>query len=614
MRTFMRVAAAMLAAVAVAGCAERGNGSGTPKTGVEWLDRENTPVNVRLTFDTASSASEMIGEEGGTVSATGSDGSYFSLEIPKGALHRRERITMIPVSRVDGLPLEKGGAVATVQLEPEGLRFDKPAKLTIEPANAVPEAERVGFAYVTHGTDTHLYPARGDSLAMEMHLLHFSGYGFGKAPASDPGRIHLQNAAATEAKLEAELAAVLQPARLAELTGMGSDENNMKVINAILNRLDQYYTGIVAPTMKIAETDDRMAQCAFSFYVNWIRQLQLLGAAPDDVVSLTHGLGVNLEALRREPKIGQILIDASISAGKILDNVEAHALERAEQGCRAHDLMAYNRVISLYRSYELMGLSKKAKGDPFSTTIERMNEQCLHWEVELSSSIDSRLPSGAWHFTLMSTAKYAEAVFAEAPQPQEAPLNYASLEISGRPWKDVMDAMSGGKGASLLAKRQGNFLRMMDFTLSKRGSRHGTVTVMDVDWKPVKRDTVGTTCAGEDETETVDVVDSLVNVTLRIDPPTEIVHFVGEAAPPHDEDMHEWMRFFMQFRDEAGHEPAFAPEANRNDDSGAQPEFITVRVKQQSPGVWSTDFHTPEGVTGQGLSETGHLILRHTPK
>jgi hypothetical protein len=56
------------------------------------------------------------------------------------------------------------------------------------------------------------------------------------------------------------------------------------------------------------------------------------------------------------------------------------------------------------------------------------------------------------------------------------------------------------------------------------------------------------------------------------------------------------------------------PEANPTDDSGAQPQLVTVRVKQQSPGVWSADFRTPEGVTSEGLSETGHLILRHTPK
>jgi hypothetical protein len=31
--------------------------------------------------------------------------------------------------------------------------------------------------------------------------------------------------------------------------------------------------------------------------------------------------------------------------------------------------------------------------------------------------------------------------------------------------------------------------------------------------------------------------------------------------------MHEWMRYFMQFREKAGHQPAIAPGANRNKDS-----------------------------------------------
>lgn len=604
MRAFLNGAAAILVAAAMAGCAERS--ATTAKTGVAWLDRANTPVNVKLTFDSTNVASAMIGEEGGVVSTSTSDGSYFSLEIPKGALHRREKITMIPVSRVDGLPLEKGGAVASVQLEPEGLRFDKPVKLTIEPSTPVPVKEQVGFAWITKGTDTHLYPAAGDSLAMQMQLLHFSGYGFGKAPPSDPGRIHLLYASAHAARLEAELAQVISKERANQLLGNETDNSEL---NATFRKVMlEYYDGIIAPTMKIAETDDRMAECAFNFYLGWLRQLELMGAAPDDAVGLIGDNAPSVEAMKQDPELVSRMAQASVSAQKILDNVEAHIMERAREGCRQHDLTAYNRVVALYRTFALLGIEGKQETANFATLIEQMNDQCNRFEVELSSSIDSRLPSGASHFTLSGTAKYAPS-----DGQQEAPLNYVSLEISGRPWKDVMDAMSGGHGAELLQKRDGNFLRIMDFTISKRGSRHGTITVANVDWKVVERDTVGTSCGGRDESQKADVADSL-EVTLRIDPPTEIVHFVSDAVPPHDEDMHEWMRFFMQFRKAAGHEPAFAPGANPEDDSGAQPELVTVRVKQQSPGVWSADFRTPAGVTSEGLSESGHLILRHTPK
>lgn len=590
MRLFPKTAAAILVAAALAGCA-RERSAAVAKTGVEWLDRDNTPVNVKLTFDSTNAASAMIGEEGGVVSTSTADGSFFQLEIPKGALRRREKITMIPVSRVDGLPLEQGGAVASVQLEPEGLRFDKPAKLTIEPAKPVPVREQVGFAWVMHGTDTHLYPAQGDSLAMEMHLLHFSGYGFGKAPPSDPGRIHLLYASKHADRLEAEMARLVESAR-------NNPESADPALGETYQRLMiEYFDGIIAPTMRIAETDDRMAQCALGFYLGWLRELTLLGAAPD----------ITPEAMRQDPEMATRISSGSASALKILDNAEAHLMERAREGCRRHDLTAHERILKVYREYALLGIKELTDAEGEEVYRQMVEDDCDRWEVELTSSIDSRLPSGSWHFTVASTAKYMRR-----GKREEAPLNYVSLEVSGRPWKDIVDAASGGMGDMLLQKREGNPLRLMDFTLSKRGSRHGTITVQDVDWEMVERDTMGVNCAGRLDKGMV--LDSLVDVTIRFDPPTEIVRFSNPPLPPHDAEMHEWMRFFMQFRNAGGQETMLAPDANPRDDSGAQPEFVTVRVKQQSPGVYSADFRTPAGVTGEGLSETGHLILRHTPR
>jgi hypothetical protein len=351
-----------------------------------------------------------------------------------------------------------------------------------------------------------------------------------------------------------------------------------------------------------------MAECAFTFYLGWLRQIQLLGAAPDGAVGMIGDDAPSVEAMRQDPELVSRMAQASQSAQKIMDNVEAHVLERAQEGCRQHDLAAYNRVVGLYRQFALLGIEGKLKDRNFGADfVEKANDQCNRWEVELSSSIDSRLPSGAWHFTLGSTAKYAPT-----DGRQEAPLNYATLEISGRPWRDLVDAASGGLGDMLLQNRQGNFLKLMDFTVSKRGSRHGTVTVQSVAWAVVERDTVGTSCAGRDEAQKAQVADSM-EVTLRIDPPTEIVHFANGALS-NDAEMHEWMRYYMNFRKAAGHEPTFVAGANPGDDSGAQPELITVRVKAQSPGVWSADFRTLPGELSDGLSETGHLILRHTPK
>jgi hypothetical protein len=62
-----------------------------------------------------------IGRSGGTISA----GPHI-LKIPRGALQEPTEITMSVV---------RGGGVNVVHFEPEGLQFDRPAKLTMTYAN-----------------------------------------------------------------------------------------------------------------------------------------------------------------------------------------------------------------------------------------------------------------------------------------------------------------------------------------------------------------------------------------------------------------------------------------------------------------------------------------------
>jgi hypothetical protein len=608
-RRVVGVAAALLCVAAASGCRDRAGGA-VAKTGVKWLDEAHDPVTVTLALDTVSRVTRTVDSAGATITATGQDGTFFTLEIPRGALHRRERISMIPVKGIQGLPLEKGGGVGMVQLEPEGLRFDRPVKLTIEVEKPVPAEERLAFAWIADGRDTHLYPARGDSLEMQLSLLHFSGYGFGKAPPSDPGRIHLLYAAAHEARLEAQLAKALEAK--ANLLGGRGEIDMATFLELARPLLLEYYDGVVAPTMKIAEMDDRMAQCAFSFYLGWLRHIQLLGLAGNVEVPMIGATEAPVPKHSSDPELEQRMVQGSAAAERIMTNVAAGLMKRAEEGCRKHELSAYVRVIGVYREFALLGVPNTTAMPDLSEVIERAEAGCNRWEVELVSNVESRLPSGSSRFQVASTAQYNGV-----DKGTESPLNYQALEISGRPWKDVMDAMSGGHGGALMQK--GSPFAIADMKTSKRGSRHGSVRVLWVDWALVKRDTVGTSCAGTDEKQQALVTDS-VRVALRIDPPTEIVRFTAVLGglPPQDAEMHEWMRFFTQFR-QFGDDEVVLADGGRDDgqpESREQPQVVTVKVKQQEPGVWRAEFNTKEGAmgAGQGLSETGHLVLRHTPK
>ena len=86
------------------------------------------PPSVAPRLDDANAATERIGREGGTVSATGADGATYTLAIPAGALISDEDITLTPVGAVDGLPFS-GGLAGAVQLAPDGLRLFEPATL-----------------------------------------------------------------------------------------------------------------------------------------------------------------------------------------------------------------------------------------------------------------------------------------------------------------------------------------------------------------------------------------------------------------------------------------------------------------------------------------------------
>jgi hypothetical protein len=142
------------------------------------------PLSVDVAPDSSRAVSQLVSASGGSLAAIAADGTVFTLEIPSGALLSDELITMTPLASIGGLPFS-GGLAGGVQLDPEGLRLLKPATLRIEPATAVSDAERTGFAYRAAGQEFHLHPSSSAGGAITLELLHFSGYGAGRSSAQE---------------------------------------------------------------------------------------------------------------------------------------------------------------------------------------------------------------------------------------------------------------------------------------------------------------------------------------------------------------------------------------------------------------------------------------------
>jgi len=165
-------------------CDQGGAGAGGGAGGAGGSANEPTSPTVTLQLDEANAARATIGRDGGSLAATGADGTRFQLEVPAGALAEDTEIGIVPVAAIPDLPL---GAqrLAAVQFEPDGLSFVAigGATLTIELPSA-PVAP-FGFGWEGAGEDFHLRLQQNAGTTLTFDVLHFSGVGAAEGDGAD---------------------------------------------------------------------------------------------------------------------------------------------------------------------------------------------------------------------------------------------------------------------------------------------------------------------------------------------------------------------------------------------------------------------------------------------
>ena len=137
---------------------------------------------VKLKVDRKRAARAGIGPAGGTVAARGRDGTRYRLTVPAGALSGRTAITITPVRAFAGLPLT-GGSALGVRLQPDGLRFAKPATLAITAARRPPRKMLAFNDPAGPGFEVGSVARSGRTLRLAVP--HFSGAGAGGANPAD---------------------------------------------------------------------------------------------------------------------------------------------------------------------------------------------------------------------------------------------------------------------------------------------------------------------------------------------------------------------------------------------------------------------------------------------
>jgi hypothetical protein len=226
------------------------------------------PLDVQAHTDASRTATETIDTAGGTLEVTGADGTHYKLIVPEGALLSPERISMAPISSVDGLPFS-GGLAYGVQLEPSGLRFIDHVTLEVTGHPPVPADRETGFLYQQDGAEFQMYPIKESPSKTTFKIMHFSGVGVASGTESERNAQLLRATRDVEGRFAQQLATYFRPGEPIDYPGVQAT-------------LRAYHDQILKPLVTAAVTDDGLAMAAIPRYLNWARMVALLFGDDDE--------------------------------------------------------------------------------------------------------------------------------------------------------------------------------------------------------------------------------------------------------------------------------------------------------------------------------------------
>jgi hypothetical protein len=229
------------------------------------------PINATVATDTTHAATAIIDWEGGTIAATGADGTTYTLDIPPGALDDSATITLTPISSMTGVP--GNGLVAGVQMSPDGLEFNEDATLTIEPAKPIPVDQQTMIGYLTGGTDVHLATPATMDASITMIVDHFSGKGIVSGGSAVRADIIAHHAVNEAARLDGEIGAFAQGERSHAV--LGTQDDNTPTGPVMEDYFHAYHDNVIEPLVLAATLDCQHGVLALQSVLKYQRRATL---------------------------------------------------------------------------------------------------------------------------------------------------------------------------------------------------------------------------------------------------------------------------------------------------------------------------------------------------
>lgn len=330
------------------------------------------PVSVRATVDTTMEIDEYIeAAKGGQVVTFDQErGLMYELTIPPNALLANQRITIAPVTAIDGLPLS-GGMTGAVRLEPDGLQLAAPARLRIMKFDVAEgridriEGSHIGFAAESDGDELRLHVASASDSGIVIHLTHFTIEGSAEGTVGDIAAQAARAPSSPDAQYEQRMAAAFERERARS----GSDKasvskaDEVALFNEILEIERARYWDVIRPKL-VAAADSKDALLAgYAAFYAWRRGIQLVGDEDEE-------------------HIADLVEDGTALLEKALDANYDRAVDRCR---KAVDLGAVGLMLQIRQIAQTIGLHGETERFP---KMWDEIEACTAVDVAFESKID----------------------------------------------------------------------------------------------------------------------------------------------------------------------------------------------------------------------------------
>jgi hypothetical protein len=525
------------------------------------------PITVSIKTDDGAAAAQVLSSDGGTLTASGADGTKYELTIPVGALSAPTPIRMTPLTAVEGMPFGTGAPLGVV-LEPDGLRLADVATLTITPTAPMPADQQIFFGFQGAAHELGFAAPVVDSSALEIMVTHFSGYGVQKGLLADTEPVRERLGGDVERRLSEIVADELGRLRQKALLGVAgpADDAALKALFAWVDKV--WREQVLTPRLEAAGESCAAGRLALMTVLAYERQRQLLGLGAGEAVP-------------------------GLDAG-LIDTVAGVCLQEEYELCRDQHIIhrIIPVVLSLMRQSALLGFDDtgalEAKGDD-------MVRKCLTFELDLSVGVVVNPPQG-WAFQSDMTSK----VRLEAPTVGEL-LNQA-INHQG----DGISGQAPLVNTRFVAKSKIPFCKV---TSSSRGG--STLHVSQLAWDVAFRDE-------QDE------LGYVKDVSMIIDPEPTTESYRGACGPSavNGDNANVWSGTYGTIQAQACQQDAGqgagGAGASAAPGSGGSPQFglgacQTERGWDVTAGETFATKKVDLSYKPGSMTEKGTLALKHTP-